>query len=412
MASQQALDNSGREGIAPQGVPVAGSVRIAPASSDPALRPVPEIGALKNPGSTTPESSIHKPLAAHLSDLLPADTIKTMSEVPQRNYRIRAFVKEIGGEQKTLVLLGERHSKSAEAFKQGDTVVDCFNYRALEGFDTKKYWASKALMFVMEGFDAMYKILGRKDTQSGSTIDLVQGGANLDPLKHSLVEQVSKAIKTHQLTLNDRTGWKDIPAAEIQGQKIPMASIEGMELESCGVKVRGAEILEAAFKMATSADTHSVARQPTVRVFQLEEDHKPTLTEQLGMAYLPFIVASNVTFLACALLPTGPIVSSIKLASGAVVLAGFASAMCSKLLQSTFYDSSWLPYLQGGPLGALVTNRNKTFVNSINALFNDKAEVNPLLVIVGRGHVPGMSNSLVRDHGWKELSVPGQKEGY
>jgi len=35
-----------------------------------------------------------------------------------------------------------------------------------------------------------------------------------------------------------------------------------------------------------------------------------------------------------------------------------------------------------------------------------------MLAVVGRGHVPGMSKMLKEAHGWRELDVPGQKEGY
>lgn len=86
--------------------------------------------------------------------------------------------------------------------------------------------------------------------------------------------------------------------------------------------------------------------------------------------------------------------------------------MAGSLLSQRFYDRWWLPYLKAGLLGATVGNRNRTFVATTNSVFQDNPDVDCLLVIVGREHVPGMSNLFKEQHAWCELEVAGQKEGF
>lgn len=46
------------------------------------------------------------------------------------------------------------------------------------------------------------------------------------------------------------------------------------------------------------------------------------------------------------------------------------------------------------------------------ATLTSHEEVDKLLVLVGRDYVAGVSESLMKQHGWIELDVPGQKVGF
>lgn len=413
MSGEQALDNSKlvqtelSKAVLPE--------RGAPVPAQTTAHTPSQLSELKNPGSALPENvgqAAQTRQVLRLEDLLPAETIRTIRETPQTEYRIRAFVKEIDGQLRSLLLVGETHKKDDAAFIQGDRLAQGFNYSAVEGVVLSRYWGGKALDVLMGAYHRINTFFGDKTHRNGSTIDLVEGQAGLENVKDSIAKRVSEVIKKHQLTPNSRDGWNDIPVSVVQGHTTSMADIATMKLEAAGAKVTGEQILDAAFEMAQSPDTGRAPPRKATKIFPLEDNHTPTLTEQIGMFYLPALVASNAMVFAWPFLPDGPVITPLKWASAAIAIPALIGSYSSKLLHKQFYDKPWMPYLKAGLLGAVVNERNKTFVSSLNAIFQDNREVDKLLAIVGRGHVPGVSHSLSNEHGWRELDVPGQEAGY
>jgi hypothetical protein len=66
------------------------------------------------------------------------------------SYGVRTYVTP-GDRPRTLVVLGEAHLKMGEASKVGHDVVDAFELRGVETFQTKKVFAGRLLAFLLMG---------------------------------------------------------------------------------------------------------------------------------------------------------------------------------------------------------------------------------------------------------------------
>jgi len=417
MRGNQVVDNSRGDwpnnaggGETAAKIPVPGTLAEV-ISQPPVSQP---LNQLKQPQAATSQATPPTPtvLATPLSEFLPEKTIAVLRETAYKAYRIRAFVNQVGAQRKAIILVGESHKKHKGAFAQGERILNEFPYRALEAINASKYWGNKVEAVVLKGCFAAARLLTPRRFECESTIDLAATQTTLEEIKGLLVSLVAATIKLHGLTSEDRSKWADIPAFSFGGEKFSMADVPEWSTSSNGFSITGSEVLELAFKLAASSAESLPTSERTSRIFYLEDDHKPTLAEQIGTFRLPLMAASSAILFANSYLPFGEVPATLQFACRTYMSAVAIGLVAAQALWKRCYDRPWFPYLQGGFSGAFVGARDKTFVRNINAIVQENNDVETLLTIVGRAHVPGVSNILQNQHGWKELDVPGQRVGY
>jgi hypothetical protein len=161
---------------------------------------------------------------------------------------------------------------------------------------------------------------------------------------------------------------------------------------------------------STIHDAIKMARQNALtgewprETFHVERDHSPGAAEQLGSVLLPpyFVLGSaappTCLLSACYWGLSWAFLPHASSPAGWAAVAAFGTSFALKQIVN----------LSGG-VDNVISNlaglepRNATMVENSIAVFDERADVDKLLVIVGKSHVPGMVH-LLEEQGFKQVS--------
>ena len=164
----------------------------------------------------------------------------------------------------------------------------------------------------------------------------------------------------------------------------------------------------AAFRSEGSTTQETVAQDDMVAVFHLEKNHKPGLAERVETLIVPTSILSLLLYVVPCMLPKSSFAHMIRIAAlcGALSLVYFAVGTA---LSDRFQHRRWFRRLFGLTLG-LVSGRDKTMAGNIDEIMREYPDVENILNIVGKYHVPGMKRLLLDAYGYKEIPL-GDHQG-
>jgi hypothetical protein len=279
-------------------------------------------------------------------------------EWAQGPYEVSILTGEVDGIPRTVVVLGETHLKTENEFEQGRGVLAVFPDRSVEGI-------------FLEGvdsavYDATMDVYSLKYGDFPSTIGLAQ-------VEDHIVREAETVVREKQLT-------EGSPSDLSQTVKVVQAG--GYDFS-----FRGADML------------HLHRNRQAVRIRYLEEGYKISFVERGALYGLPIAVAGVfglVTttgiekFLEYQLkVPRTNGVSSDRLSRRRFLHSLARRASCSAILLSI----GGTLYHYGG-MSEILDGRNANMVRNLLSFFRDENGLILQLAIVGRAHVPGMTQLL------------------
>lgn len=326
------------------------------------------------------------------------NVLESLHSAAKDDYAVQVFTKEVNGQKRTLVLMGEVHIKSEQSAAVGREVINNFDYVGREGFDPEKTWGGRfksqvvAPLFAKVGIKEkpqfwfarlLGKIMGRAGRTQGSTITEAQ----VAEMRNNLVKNL-KSMSPQELA--DFVGkLEEIPEQNRDGS----LSIDGVTLFT----VR--EILELA-KLTVNGRELPTMTGPKETI-HLEAGHKPDVWENLDSIdnYITVGLLAGY-YTAASFLPP-----DIAMKGAIAINALSMYQLTGTILSSTrFQTARWYQRLFPLSLG-VIRGRNATMVNNIEGTFNGRQHVDHLLAIVGKNHVPEMKLLLER-MGYTSVALP------
>lgn len=328
-----------------------------------------------------------------------ANILEALHRAAKDDYAVEVFTKEVNGQKRMLVLMGEVHIKSPESAAVGREVVNNFDYIGYEGYDPAKTWGGRFKGNVVS--PALSKlgikdrpqfwfarwigtIIGKSGRSEGSTIT----EANVAKMRNTMVNKLRSMPAQQRADLI--TTLESIPEED----RSSGLSIGGLSLFSIG------EILDLA-KSINAGSKLPVANGPKEN-FHLEAGHKPDVWENIDSIDRYVTVGLLAGFYAAAAFIPPDLAAHLSYAVDAVTAYSVAGNLLST---SRFQTAAWYQRLFPMSLGIL-RGRNATMVRNIESTFDSRDEVGQLLAIVGKAHVPEMK-LLLQQRGYTSIPLPG-----
>lgn len=294
--------------------------------------------------------------------------------------------------------MGEVHNKSPQSAAIGREVVSNFDYVGREGFDPEKTWGGgfkgRVVSPVLSKLGIkdrpqfwfarlIGKIIGKGGRTEGTTI----AAAQVAEIRNNLVNNLKSISAQERSELIAKL--EEIPERDRSGA----ISMGGLTLFT------GNEILDLAKLAADGRDLPAISGPK--ETFHLEAGHKPDIWENIqsiegyitvgllagyytAEAFIPPHIAEQGAYAISAL-------SAYKIAG-------------SLLSNSRFQTAKWYQRIFPLSLG-VIRGRNSTMVNNIESTFTNRGEVDQLLAIVGKAHIPEMKQLLQR-MGYTAIPLP------
>lgn len=316
-------------------------------------------------------------------------------------YDVKYAHANIDGKERLVVLLGESHVKKAGAGVLGKDVVNQFPVRGLEGADFSKTWGGKLLGFTLDLMYGLGRLNPLKRMHKTSTID----DAHKVPREQLLI-QVALAI-------NENIEKGNIKEGDLTTGKISVGDItfEGEEIAKALAKVRLFLKDPETFKAERAKNAEKEGGKPKtqfVQVIPLEKDHVPDLKENLASLYIPSMVTACAAGLCVSLLESAGVPgmshvesTTIPLFYGLAPYAVFGPKVANRWIPRT---TGWHYILN--PIAAIGRNRSKTMASNVNKALIDNNDINTMLVVVGKEHVPEIIEFLDSNYKSGDLPTP------
>jgi hypothetical protein len=182
--------------------------------------------------------------------------------------------------------------------------------------------------------------------------------------------------------------------------EFPVRGLEGVELKkNWGGRALAftLELLEriARFFRFNGGSTIDLGNKGATRKFHLEDGHVPDLKEQVASVYVPGLLvtcaaAVCVSAYASSGLPAGQTLREVM----SIAIAGIGlHAVAGKLLGPFVARDAGLQYVLN-PMRGLSPARSETMARNIDGLLGKNREIDTILVVVGRAHVPEIRGDL------------------
>ncbi|MFS4457961.1 hypothetical protein [Bdellovibrio sp. HCB2-146] len=309
----------------------------------------------------------------------------------RNGYKVLVLRGDLGGETKTIVLMGETHYKDKKDSETGKNVLKEFTFRGLEGFDPAPYWFSSFLRLVSDGVFAKMKSLFSDDKISeGSTIhDAADQGKRSGEFE--MMRARLRDVMEHKLSTGRISKERFIEKAKSfiwtlpNGKQVSMADLLGEESVQ-----KFAKLLEIKPEDIPRAQVVN----PILNV-QLElGKSKPNWKDNLTM--LHFMTSLGSLFNLKKVAPVVTASCSAAACFGAFGDLGPISGAAIGLGASVGYGlSSRLT------MDAMGKNRDRIMVENLVEALKVHHGQDTILVIVGENHVPGMRNRLEENFGFQ-----------
>jgi len=314
------------------------------------------------------------------------------------DYAVQVFTKDVNGRPRTLVLMGETHIKNKTSAAVGREVINNFDYVGVEGFDSEKTWGGRFKSKVITPITTKIRIKDKPQFWLARLIGKIFGKSGRTEVS-TITEAVIAETRNNIINNLKSMSSQDLSHFISTLEEIPEKSKDS-DLSVNGVSIFTIrEIIDLA-KFATNGQDLPTVNGPK-ETFHLEDGHKPDLWENLNSidGYLTIGLLAGY-YTASAFIPPDVALKS------AYALSSFSLYQISGLLLSTskYQTERWYQRLFPMSLG-IIRGRNSTMVNNIESTFNGRQEVDQLLAIVGKLHVPEMK-LLLEKMGYKSVALP------
>ncbi len=258
---------------------------------------------------------------------------------------------------RSVVVLGEEHWKGKTDHQIGENVLQHFPLRGLEGVASEnRLWADR-LIFGPLRHVANSRRRGRGEETYGSTIQ----SAGLNDVEYLLKSQPKHILK--------------LLAAEIE--RLSAADRDKFEVSlAVGKKkmvLTGSEVLKILGRTDEKAEKRKTT-SPKIKTFWLEQGHKYNFAEQLLSLYVPVVEVGT-------------------------------WGLAKKLGEITGLEKTSLGFITNPTSFAFGKWRDRTFAKNIDAALREQPNPSSMLVVVGRGHIPGMIEQLTKKFGYEQIPL-------
>jgi hypothetical protein len=389
-------------------------------------------------------------------DYLPPETIQAMAEANQKGlYRIRLLEKEIEGQKRLVVLLGEVHVRTLQEKEVGEQILRQFSCIGQENMQYSKTWAGKSLQLCQNLFVSELRKHSKSRTQ-GSAIRDARQKAVLDQFAHAVISGLETYVSFTKKYPPSQLGrvmlrWNESsrkhalqnPSAERERESTVAlsgpSSFMNEAFTACGFlpseissNALGREQIftllqrlkdhnlispenrqrlqdlivrfentrdatEEELSLAGPATAAETLRSEKIDkktfTFSLEEGHQPALIENLCSLYLPFGVVSR--YGAIGAWTFGRYVPE-PIKTGFYTAAAMTAVVDLFTLPHTFKSSTFGPnsISRFHPLSGLIHGRNQTMARNVIKTLTERPDEQALLAIVGSFHVDGIAELL------------------
>lgn len=259
----------------------------------------------------------------------------------------------VNGERRVLVILGEVHVQDGPTKKNAREMVEAFPQRGVEGYPGSLLWkGARNLAYLVEGV-----FTGR---MGGSTIPYAKA--------HEVLAKRAKK-------LSDRLGLEHQSKDALKENRYRVQ----------GKVMSGADVL----RLAKMADT--------IRTIQLEEGYAPTLGDRANAWALPVVyTADRLWFLpGVAGIPS---LTQLDLPTAGALFGASLGTFATTTTMKMLWSDGFAP--------AMGKRREARMRDNIMDHFQDSADNQALLIVVGRSHLYGVREGLKNDHGFEWVDFP------
>jgi len=314
------------------------------------------------------------------------------------DYSVEVMKTVINGKEKTLVILGETHIKSPTSAAIGQDVVNHFDVVGNEGYDSNKTWGGKFKNSVMAPVLAKIGIKGAPQFWMARLISRFKGPAGRTEGSSTRVAAVAEMKNKYSADLKEMP--RDKLAEMIRQLEEAPAEIRRDAIQIDGIKIfTFDEILSMAKEAYEGRELETFAGPK--KTIHLEDGHKPDIWENIDSIQNYITVGILAGYYATSFLIPQHLADMIGWGVNSFSVYELVGL---KVTSSKFQTSTWASRLF--PLSlAILRGRNATMINNIDKVFNEQPDVNEMLVIVGKLHVPEMKLLLQRNN-YQSIPLP------
>lgn len=301
-------------------------------------------------------------------------------------YSGHVLTKHIYGTLRTVVVVGESHSKTAAQTTVGHGLVNAFDHIAHEGsIRYENFWFPEATRFAMEGVpDGVHasQLMG-PDATHESTINTAWTRESLRDFEDDVIALNFDLIAAGEADLDSRV--EDIRTRDYAAtvRKDPLTERLARQFD------REAMVKRLQIYVETGAPAPG-----GLRTYDLEADTRPSRRRQLATA--GFLAADRIAFLA------GPTAKGILLGGAAVGLSAIALTKSASAGAFTAVITAGL----AAHVGLILTldplarefigarERDPLMAREVTKLLSDFPWITQLLVVVGAVHAGGVARAL------------------
>lgn len=293
---------------------------------------------------------------------------------------LRVLQGPVGGEPKTVVLLGESHFKSESSATKAQAIINEFNFYGLEGIDAKEYWGRGEVFGHF--LDSFHFVLGQ--FLSESSVNDVYSAEDEGFEAEKVCRRIQNDLKSgrigsleHLLTINRELGSKALPEKEL------------------------IQIYEVIVNRKTCEDSFA-------KSVYLEDGYKPTVQDNLAFLMYPVLLSSIVIqkcgAVSCHRWPQFQALKflhRLPLGVAKVLTAYLLVDLSSRVM---FGQKDWLDSFFVFST-AVYYNRNKTMAENIVHGLEENPKRSNMLVLMGMAHLAAVKEQLIKNYGFVEVQA-------
>lgn len=360
--------------------------------------------------------------STHCSSLLAAAQVEVLQATVNstNHYTIKVLAKEIAGKTKAVVILGERaHTKGQQDSDLGKQILKQFSVFGIESASPAATWGGRAMAWPANwarkkgwlpqkagrSFPAHAKPDGKlhvrvRAQQSHALGKLVYGSGQF---ASTIQEAYLVGRSRQELLLSD---------LRLVFEKYNIASLTNEAADQFIFQIGEREIPGSLLAQTILDLESSMGDYPLV--VNLEQNHQPTLTENLGSVIIPTVLGACVVKLGFVICDSGKAAAHASELSSEQAMDAVSTALAvgAGLALATIGDrvlGKWdvpglvLKYTRDL---FLVNGRDVSMAKRVKDAFSEEPLLDSMLVIVGANHVDGLAKNLTSTYGFQERLLP------
>jgi hypothetical protein len=335
------------------------------------------------------------------------EAIRSLHRALQDDYTAEILVKNVNGENRVLVVMGETHIKTESSSLIGKEVLENFENLGLEGSDATLSIGGKAKarlkeMFLKMGIKplrefALMRFLQKNLTEKSTAYEPAY--AEIRKSFYNTIVDTFSAMSDEDL----KKKWESMKetSSAKKNESIELYGVSIMKVKELHTILD--EVYLARFK-GEPAPVKVESDQKT-RKFMLELGRKAGLAENLNSIGVNAVSG----FLLLSLLSGYFHSTALNSAFYGVTAYTWADFAINYFTKNSLSREAWYQALF--PLRVAQWNsRNDIMVANIQKAFDETPDMNNLLVIVGKNHVMDMKKMLIKDQGFVSIPLPSENQ--